>query len=110
MNAVRVVSVSIERTVVTQLCKYLLAIQTEDAGPGIADPEWALADGHSSTGGLGLGFGTVNRPLRRPECAAAHPRVQGGGPSKPCDRGEDRINLLRRIEQTGRQPRVCGRI
>ncbi|MEU5692959.1 SpoIIE family protein phosphatase [Actinosynnema sp. NPDC020468] len=36
-----------------------------DAGPGIADVEWAMADGRSTTGTLGVGLGTVARGADR---------------------------------------------
>jgi anti-sigma regulatory factor (Ser/Thr protein kinase) len=38
-----------------------LCIEARDNGPGIADFESAMADGHSTGGGLGCGLGTVNR-------------------------------------------------
>jgi len=38
-----------------------LKIESRDTGPGIPDPEQAVADGYSTTGSLGYGLGTVNR-------------------------------------------------
>jgi anti-sigma regulatory factor (Ser/Thr protein kinase)/serine/threonine protein phosphatase PrpC len=38
-----------------------IRIESEDHGPGLADPARALADGYSTDGGIGLGLGTVNR-------------------------------------------------
>ncbi len=38
-----------------------IQVETEDEGPGIGQPERALADGFSTVGGLGLGLGTVHR-------------------------------------------------
>lgn len=38
-----------------------LRMESEDRGPGIADPEQAVADGFSTAGTLGAGLGTVNR-------------------------------------------------
>jgi anti-sigma regulatory factor (Ser/Thr protein kinase)/serine/threonine protein phosphatase PrpC len=38
-----------------------IRIESEDHGPGMADPGRALADGYSTAGGLGLGLGAVNR-------------------------------------------------
>ncbi len=38
-----------------------ILVEALDTGPGFADLEQALADGFSSTGGLGLGLGSVNR-------------------------------------------------
>jgi len=36
-------------------------IESLDSGPGIPDPEQAIADGYSTAGSLGVGLGTVNR-------------------------------------------------
>ncbi len=33
-----------------------LLVVARDAGPGIADPQLAMSDGHSTYGGLGLGL------------------------------------------------------
>ena len=38
-----------------------IQVESDDAGPGIADVEQAITDGYSTAGGLGLGLGTVNR-------------------------------------------------
>ncbi len=38
-----------------------IQIESRDQGPGIVDIDQALADGFSTSGGLGLGLGTVNR-------------------------------------------------
>jgi anti-sigma regulatory factor (Ser/Thr protein kinase) len=38
-----------------------ILIESDDAGPGIADIERAITDGYSTAGGLGTGLGTVNR-------------------------------------------------
>lgn len=38
-----------------------VAIESRDAGPGIADLEWALRDGSSTGGGLGSGLPGVRR-------------------------------------------------
>jgi serine/threonine-protein kinase RsbT len=38
-----------------------LMIVARDEGPGIADPEQALVDGYSSTGGLGVGLPGARR-------------------------------------------------
>lgn len=38
-----------------------MQIESHDKGPGIENVERALADGFSTSGGLGLGLGTVNR-------------------------------------------------
>jgi anti-sigma regulatory factor (Ser/Thr protein kinase) len=38
-----------------------IQIESRDEGPGIADVEWAVTDGVSTAGGLGLGLGAVNR-------------------------------------------------
>jgi anti-sigma regulatory factor (Ser/Thr protein kinase) len=38
-----------------------IRIQSQDNGPGIADPDRVVTDGYSTCGGLGYGLGTVNR-------------------------------------------------
>jgi anti-sigma regulatory factor (Ser/Thr protein kinase) len=38
-----------------------IQIESEDAGPGIADAERAVTDGYSTVGSLGAGLGAVNR-------------------------------------------------
>lgn len=38
-----------------------IELEARDAGPGIPNVEEAISDGFSSSGGLGLGLGTVNR-------------------------------------------------
>lgn len=38
-----------------------VAVESRDAGPGIADLEWALRDGTSTGGGLGSGLPGVRR-------------------------------------------------
>ncbi len=38
-----------------------LEIESQDAGPGIADPELALRDGYTTGGGLGSGLPSVRR-------------------------------------------------
>ncbi len=38
-----------------------VCLETLDSGPGIADIEFSIADGVSTTGSLGVGLGTVNR-------------------------------------------------
>ncbi len=45
-----------------------IRLVAEDAGPGIADLERALTDGYSTTGGLGLGLGTVHRLMDDLKC------------------------------------------
>ncbi len=52
-----------------------MAVETEDQGPGIVQPERALADGFSTAGGLGLGLGTVHRIMDELEFSA---RPSGG--------------------------------
>lgn len=38
-----------------------LQIESVDSGPGIADVQQAISDGFSTTGGLGVGLGAINR-------------------------------------------------
>lgn len=38
-----------------------MQIESEDHGPGIPDVEQAVTDGYSTSGGLGIGLGTINR-------------------------------------------------
>lgn len=52
-----------------------IVVETEDRGPGIAQPDRALTDGFSTAGGLGTGLGTVHRIMDELEF---HPRPSGG--------------------------------
>jgi anti-sigma regulatory factor (Ser/Thr protein kinase) len=52
-----------------------IEIKSVDHGPGISDPEQAITDGYSTAGGLGLGLGTVNRPMDELEI---YPGPEGG--------------------------------
>jgi anti-sigma regulatory factor (Ser/Thr protein kinase) len=72
----------------------LLEIRTEDDGPGIADPEWALIDGSSTCASLGLGLGTVNRLVDHLEITS--PVTPAGGTRVVC----------RRSNRTRARPRV----
>jgi anti-sigma regulatory factor (Ser/Thr protein kinase)/serine/threonine protein phosphatase PrpC len=53
-----------------------IRVESQDAGPGIADIERALTDGYSTAGGLGMGLGTVNRLMDELDFY----------PGKPCHR------------------------
>jgi anti-sigma regulatory factor (Ser/Thr protein kinase) len=72
-----------------------IQIVAEDAGPGIADVDRALEDGYSTSGGLGLGLGTVHRLMDELEIGAR----PGGGTRVACQRWHpssscDRFRLL----------------
>lgn len=54
-----------------------IQIESIDLGPGIGDPERALADGYSTAGSLGTGLGAVHRLMddlefRSPETGGTH--------------------------------------
>jgi anti-sigma regulatory factor (Ser/Thr protein kinase) len=44
-----------------------IEIETDDSGPGIRDIDRAITDGYSTSGGLGIGLGTVNRMMDKLE-------------------------------------------
>lgn len=54
-----------------------LQIDACDRGAGIADPRAALSDGFSSSGGLGLGLGAVNRLMDEFEILPPAPQSPG---------------------------------
>lgn len=53
-----------------------LQVESRDQGPGIPDPEQAVADGYSTAGGLGYGLGTVNRLMD--SLSIVSPAPEGG--------------------------------
>jgi anti-sigma regulatory factor (Ser/Thr protein kinase)/serine/threonine protein phosphatase PrpC len=59
-----------------------LEIQAEDAGPGIGEREWAVTDGCSTSGGLGVGLGTIRRLVDDLEITS--PVGQHGGTRIVC--------------------------
>lgn len=59
-----------------------IEIGSEDAGPGITDPEKSLEDGYSTAGGLGIGLGTIHRMVD--ELLFSH--AEAGGAQIVCRR------------------------
>jgi len=58
-----------------------IEIEASDHGPGIPDVEQSFADGYSTSGSLGYGLGTVNRPMdeMEPGSSADDGHDQGKG-------------------------------
>jgi anti-sigma regulatory factor (Ser/Thr protein kinase) len=74
--------------------RYGLIVVAEDEGPGIRDPEAALAEGNASRGGLGLGLPGARRLMDEFEVVCGS--VRGTTVTMKKWRIPDELELLRR--------------